>query len=319
VNVISSPEIKVGISACLLGENVRYDGGHTLDPFLAGNLGQYVRFVPVCPEVECGLPVPREPMRLEGDPEHPRLVTRQSRIDHTERMLTWAGRRMEELVREELAGFVFKSRSPSSGMERVKVYTGSGMVRKGVGLFARELMRRLPLLPVEEEGGLQDPGLRENFIERLFVYRRWLHLLRDKPSRGGLVEFHTDHKLLVMAHSPAHYRELGRLVARAAEHDREALFAAYERLLMTALRLRATPRKNANVLQHLMGFFKKQLSAAEKQELQEVIDQYRREILPLIVPVTLINHYVRQYGEPYLARQWYLHPHPVELKLRNHA
>jgi uncharacterized protein YbgA (DUF1722 family)/uncharacterized protein YbbK (DUF523 family) len=316
---MSGGDIKVGISACLLGEKVRYDGGHTLDPFLASTLGQYVRFVPVCPEVECGLPVPREAMRLEGDPEHPRLMTRHTRIDHTGRMLAWAGGRVEELAREELAGFIFKSRSPSSGMERVKVYTATGMVKKGVGMFARELMRRLPLLPVEDEGRLQDPGLRENFIERLFVYQRWRQLRRDHPGRGGLVEFHTDHKLLVLAHSTEHYRELGRLVARAAEHEPGELFAAYERLLMTALRLKTTPRKNANVLQHIMGYFKKQLTADEKRELQEVVDQYRRELLPLIVPVTLINHYVRKYGEQYLARQWYLHPHPIELKLRNHA
>lgn len=316
---MSSDEIKVGISACLLGEKVRYDGGHQLDPFLASTLGQFVRFVPVCPEVECGLPVPREPMRLEGDPEHPRLITRHTRIDHTERMLSWAGRRVEELAREELAGFIFKSKSPSSGMERVKVYTATGMVKKGVGMFARELMARLPLLPVEDEGRLHDPGLRENFIERLFVYQRWRRLLRDNPRRGGLVEFHANHKLLIMAHSPEHERELGRLVARAAEHDPGELFATYERLLMAGLRLKATPKKNANVLQHLMGYFKKQLSADEKKELQEVIDNTRQELLPLIVPITLINHYVRKYGEPYLVRQWYLHPHPIELKLRNHA
>ncbi|MDA8164780.1 MAG: DUF523 and DUF1722 domain-containing protein [Desulfobacteraceae bacterium] len=314
-----SDEIKVGISACLLGEKVRYDGGHKLDPYLAGTLGRYVRFVPVCPEVECGLPVPREAMRLEGDPGHPRLVTRHTRIDHTERMLAWAGRRVEELAREELSGFIFKSRSPSSGMERVKVSTATGMARKGVGLFARELMRRLPLLPAEDEGRLQDPGLRENFIERLFVYRRWQQLLQESPGRGGLVGFHTEHKLMVLAHSPERYRELGRLVAQAKEHGFGELLAAYERLLMTALRLRATPRKNANVLQHLMGYFKKQLAPDEKQELLEVIDQYRRELLPLIVPVTLVNHYVRKYGEDYLARQWYLRSHPIELKLRNHA
>ncbi|MEJ2033080.1 MAG: DUF523 and DUF1722 domain-containing protein [Deltaproteobacteria bacterium] len=316
---MSSDEIKVGISACLLGEKVRYDGGHQLDPFLASTLGRFVRFVPVCPEVECGLPVPREPMRLEGDPGHPRLMTRHTRIDHTERMLAWAGRRVEELAQENLSGFIFKSKSPSSGMERIKVYTETGMVKKGVGMFARELMARLPLLPVEDEGRLHDPGLRENFIERLFVYQRWRRLLRDNPGRGGLVEFHTDHKLLIMAHSPEHERKLGRLVAQAAEHDPKELFTTYERQLMAGLRLKATPKKNANVLQHLMGYFKKQLSADEKKELQEVIDNTRREILPLIVPITLINHYVRKYGEPYLARQWYLHPHPIELKLRNHA
>jgi uncharacterized protein YbgA (DUF1722 family)/uncharacterized protein YbbK (DUF523 family) len=316
------PKIRLGISACLLGQKVRYDGGHQLDHFITDTLGRYVEFVPVCPEVESGLEVPREAMRLVGDPAAPRLLTIRTRIDHTERLLTWAQKRVRELEAEDLCGFIFKSKSPSSGMERVKVYndppTGSPET-KGVGLFARLFMEHFPLLPVEDEGRLHDPVLRENFIERIFVFKRWRELLAARSGLGGLVTFHTRHKLLILAHSPESYRELGKLVARGKELPASELYERYQSRLMEALRLKATPSKNANVLHHLMGYFKKDLSAGEKQELLEIIDNYRRGYLPLVVPVTLINHYVRKYQQPYLADQFYLHPHPVELQLRNHV
>lgn len=312
--------IKLGISACLLGQKVRYDGGHTLDHFITETLGRFVDFVPVCPETEAGFGIPREPMRLVGEPDSPRLLTVRSKIDHTDQMLSWARNRVTELEKEQLCGFIFKSRSPSSGMERVKVYNEHGMaVKKGVGLFAREFMTHFPLLPVEDEGRLHDPKLRENFIERIFVFRRWRSLLARKKSRGGLVAFHTAHKLLIMSHSQKHYRMMGRLVAHAKDFSLEEVFSQYETLLMEALRLKTTIKKNTNVLLHMMGYFKKNLSKDEKNELLKIIEQYRSEFVPLIVPVTLINHYVRKYGQDYLAEQYYLHPHPVELKLRNHV
>lgn len=314
------PKIRLGISSCLLGDAVRYDGQHKLDRYLRDTLGRYVEWVPVCPEVECGLPVPREAMRLVGDPERPRLVTQRTGVDLTERMLAWAGGRLKALEAEDLCGFVFKSGSPSSGMERVKVYTEKGMPEKvGVGLFAGAFMSHFPLLAVEEEGRLHDPVLRENFVERIFTYRRWREAAGTGRGRGNLVDFHTREKLLVLSHSPKHYQELGRLVAAAKDHPAEELYRRYEELLVDALRLKATPRKNANVLQHALGYFKKQLSAGEKQELLEVIEQYRTELVPLIVPVTLVNHYVRKYDQPYLGLQTYLNPHPVELQLRNHV
>ncbi len=312
-------KLRLGISACLLGENVRYDGGHKLDRFLRDVLGPHVEYVPVCPEVECGLGVPREPMRLVGDPADPRLVTRQTKIDHTERMKLWAASRVRELERERLCGFIFKSGSPSSGMERVRVYAASGAaVKRGVGLFARAFVERFPLLPVEDEGRLNDLALRENFIERVFVQRRWQDVEATR-ARGPLVEFHTRHKLLVLSHSPKHYRKLGPLVARAKALPADELRRRYAAILADALRLKATPAKHCNVLLHLMGYFKEDLSADEKRELLEVFDTYRAEHVPLIVPVTLVNHYVRKYGQQYLQAQWYLNPHPVELRLRNHA
>jgi uncharacterized protein YbgA (DUF1722 family)/uncharacterized protein YbbK (DUF523 family) len=313
-------KIKLGISTCLLGENVRYDGGHKLDRFLTDTLGQYVEYVPVCPEVECGLPIPRESMHLEGDPESPQLVTLRTKQDMTERMVSWAKKRVVELEKEGLCGFIFKSDSPSSGMERVRVYNEKGMpVKKGVGMFARIFMEHFPLLPAEDEGRLHDPGLRENFIERIFILKRWREALAKKESRGTVVDFHTMHKLLILSHSPKHYQIMGKLVAKAKEIPLKDLFQQYQTILMEALLLKTTPKKNANVLMHMMGYFKEQLSSDEKQELLEVIDHYRQEYIPLIVPMTLINHYVRKYDQPYLKQQVYLNPHPLELQLRNHV
>ena len=314
------PKPRVGISACLLGESVRFDGGHKHDRYLTDTLGLYFDWVPVCPEVECGLPTPRESMHLEGDPESPRLVTTRTHEDKTEQERSWARRRVEELANEDLCGFIFKKDSPSSGMRNVRVYDENGVPRKvGVGIFSRIFMDRFPLLPVEEEGRLHDPHLRESFIERIFCLKRYRDFLASDGGVGGLVEFHTDHKMLIMAHHVEAYRQLGRLVAHARELPRDELFARYEQLMLRALSTRATPRKNANVLMHMMGYLKEQLSADEKQEMLQLIDRYKGEIVPLIVPATLMNHYVRKYGEAYLARQWYLHPHPVELQLRNHA
>jgi len=313
-------QLRIGLSTCLLGENVRFDGGHKRDRFVTDTLGQFLEFVPVCPEMECGLGVPRESMRLVGKPESPRLVTNRTKIDHTERMITWARKRVQELEKEDLCGFIFKSRSPSSGMERVRVYNEKGIPeKKGVGMFARIFMEHFPLLPVEEDGRLHDIRLRENFIERIFALKRWRDLLDEKRSRGRLVAFHTQHKLLILSHSQKHSRILGKLVAAAKSISPKQLYPQYQSLFMETLKLKATVKKNINVLQHMMGYFKKQLSADEKHELLETFDQYREGYIPLIVPLTLIKHYVRKYDQPYLKQQVYLNPHPIELKLRNHA
>ena len=313
-------KIRLGISACLMGQNVRYNGGHTHDPFLTRTLGQYVDYVPVCPEVECGLPVPREAMRLVGDPANPILVTVKTGIDMTKQMKTWAKERLDALQEENLCGFIFKSKSPSSGMERVKVYDANGVPsNSGVGIWARMFMDRFPLLPVEEEGRLHDPVLRENFIQRIFVFKRFQELRTKGIRRGGLVDFHTRHKLLIMAHSPSHYRAMGKWVADIKNQEHESLYDDYAALLNSAMCLRSTIAKNVNVLMHIMGYFKKQLSADEKQELLEIIDQFKNHYVPLVVPITLINHYVRKYQEPYLKTQVYLAPHPSELGLRNHV
>ena len=313
-------QLRIGLSTCLLGENVRFDGGHKRDRFVTDTLGQFLEFVPVCPEMECGLGVPRESMRLVGKPESPRLVTNRTKIDHTERMITWARKRVQELEKEDLCGFIFKSRSPSSGMERVRVYNEKGIPeKKGVGMFARIFMEHFPLLPVEEDGRLHDIRLRENFIERIFALKRWRDLLDEKRSRGRLVAFHTQHKSLILSHGQKYSRILGKLVAAAKNISPKQLYPQYQALFMEALKLKTTVKKNINVLQHMMGYFKKQLSADEKHELLETFNQYREGYIPLIVPLTLIKHYVRKYDQPYLKQQVYLNPHPIELKLRNHA
>jgi uncharacterized protein YbgA (DUF1722 family) len=205
-------------------------------------------------------------------------------------------------------------------MIRVKVYTEKGMpVKKGVGMFARAFMEHFPLIPAEDDGRLHDPQIRENFIERIFALRRWRETISQGKNMGNLIDFHTRSKLLILSHSPKHAKLMGKLVAEGRQMPVKELYAQYEAALMEALRLKTTPQKNLNVLQHLMGYFKKQLSKDEKQELLEVFDDYRQEFLPLLVPITLVNHYVRKYDQQYLKVQTYLNPHPVELKLRTHV
>ncbi len=311
---------RIGVSSCLLGEKVRYDGGHRADRWLTDVLGPHVEFVPVCPEVGCGLPAPREAMRLTGDPVDPRLVTIWMGIDHTARMERFCRRALVELQRANLCGFVFKANSPSCGMERVKVYgQGSAPARSGVGIFARALMQRLPLLPVEEEGRLQDARIRENFLERVFVMHRWRGLLARGRSRRRLAEFHADHKLVLMAHGAAPLGEMGRLVTQVKDLSLPETFRRYLERLMRALRQTATVKRHTHVLWHVFSHFERDLTPDERQELIEVIDSYRRERVPLSVPITLVNHFVQKFRCPYLARQAYLNPHPLDLKLRNHV
>ncbi|QWV94416.1 DUF523 and DUF1722 domain-containing protein [Geomonas oryzisoli] len=315
----SGAPIKIGVSSCLLGEKVRYDGGHKHDPYITAVLGRFFSFVPVCPEVECGMTTPREAMRLEGDPEKPRLMTHRSRIDKTEQMLEFCRNKVEQLAHEDLCGFVFKKGSPSSGLFRVKVYREGMAPATGSGLFAAAVARRFPQLPMEEEGRLNDPVLRENFIERVFAFRRWKDFLGQGPDLGKLVQFHTCQKLLIMSHSTQLYRELGALVARGKELPLAELLERYQELYMKALELHATVKKQTNVLMHIMGYFKKELSADEKQELLQLIGQYHDGMVPLVVPLTMLKHYVAKYRQEYLRQQVYLSPHPAELMLRNHV
>lgn len=318
MNTIS--KIRVGISTCLLGENVRYDGGHKHDPFLTETLGRYFEWVPVCPEVEIGLGTPRESLRLAGSPESPRMVAPRSGKDHTDMMRQFAVGRVEKLAASGIHGYVLKKDSPSCGMSRVRVYGDSGMAtRTGRGLFADVLMRRLPMLPVEEEGRLQDPVLRENFIERVFAHCRWTQFVVARPRAGEMVEFHARQKLALMAHSPEHYRQLGRLVAKAGRTPMDELLPAYGAALMQCLTVHATAKRHANVLQHLLGYLKKELDAADKAELVRLVEDYRNGLVPLVVPLTLLMHHFRRHPVPWIEGQTYLNPYPAELMLRNHV
>lgn len=310
-------KVKIGISSCLLGNPVRWNAGHKLDRYLTNILGQFVEYVPVCPEVEAGFGVPRESVRLVGDPEDPRMITFKSKKDLTNQMKRWAKKRVKELEKEDLCGYIFKSDSPSSGMIRVKVYSEKGMPRKvGVGMFARAFMDHFPRIPCEDDGRLRNAAIRENFIERIFTLKRWRDIAAKSPKMGKLVDFHSRNKLLLLSHSQKHYRIMGKLVANGKKLPPRELFDQYEQLLLETLALKTTVKKNQNVLLHLMGYFKKQLTPDEKQELLEVFEQYRSGYVPLLVPLTLINHYVRKYDQPYLKIQTYLNPHPLELKLR---
>ena len=317
---ISKPvlAVRVGISRCLLGDAVRYDGGHKRNSFLVDVLGSVVEWVPVCPEVEAGMTTPREAIRLVGDARKPHLVTVKSGQDLTTIMSSFSTRRVAELEANDLSGYVFKKDSPSCGMERVRVLNHQGMpARNGIGIFAKTFMEQFPLIPVEEEGRLCDPVLRDNFIERVFSYHRWRLLMLGPISRKCVVEFHTAHKYALLAHSRDHYQALGHLTAQSDRYRPKDLIERYGRIFMEALKVKATVRKHVNVLHHLVGFFKFRLNPDERAELEGVIEDYHKGIVPLVVPLTLIKHYVKTFEITYIQNQVYLHPHPKELMLRN--
>jgi uncharacterized protein YbgA (DUF1722 family)/uncharacterized protein YbbK (DUF523 family) len=312
--------IRMGVSSCLLGKEVRFDGGHKRDRFMTDLLGRFVEWVPVCPEVEVGMGTPRPALRLVGGGDDVRMVEIKSRRDHTRAMRTYSARRVRALRALDLCGYVFKKDSPSCGMTRVKIYPESGMPRReGRGLYASALMEAFPNLPVEDEGRLNDAKLRENFIERVFAYQRVQGLFRARWTAGQVVDFHTAHKLQLMAHSTVAYRELGRLVAKVKRMDRSSFRDRYESGFMAALEPIATPGRTANMLQHAAGHLKKFLDPASRGELSELIHDYRKGLIPLIVPVTLIGHHARRYEVDYLNGQVFLEPHPKELMLRNHV
>lgn len=318
MNDPSAPAIKIGISSCLLGREVRFDGGHKKDAFIDRVLSRYFEFVPVCPEVEIGLGIPRDPIRLERRKGRVRVVgVKQPDLDVTGSLAECARGMVKDNGR--LSGYIFKSKSPSCGMERVKVYdkTSGIPAMDGIGEFARVVMALWPDLPVEEEGRLNDPVLRENFIERVFTYERWQRLREAGLNAAAIVDFHTRHKLLIMSHSQQAYRELGREVAACGDEEPDRFGKRYIARLMTTLRVRATRKNHTNVLKHVQGFLKDRIDPEDKQELSEIIERYRTGQVPLVVPITLLNHHFRRHPNDYLQRQWYLNPHPPEMMLRN--
>lgn len=312
--------IRVGVSSCLLGNEVRFDGGHKHDHFVTDGLGPFVELIPVCPEVELGMGIPRETVRLVRDGQEVRMVAERSGKDHTAAMTAWASRRVRQIEKLDLCGYILKKNSPSCGMERVRVYGRGGIPsRDGVGMFAAELMRRMPSLPIEEEGRLNDPPLRESFIERVFAYRRVKSFFGGTWRSGDLVAFHAAHKLQLLAHAPVVYRDLGRLVADVKRTSRPEMARQYTAGFMAGLARRATVGKNVNVLQHMLGYFRGRLDDSDRKELERVVDDYSKRLVPLIVPITLIRHHVRRCEVEYLMNQVYLSPHPKELMLRNHV
>ena len=302
---------------------MRYDGSHKRDAFLTVTLGRFVEWVPVCPELEIGMGVPREAIRLvasaDGVPsgsERVRLLGVERGTDWTARMTGFSLERVQELSSLELCGYVLKQDSPSCGMDRVPV---AGSSRRGRGLFAEALLTALPDLPVEEEGRLSDPAVRENFVERLFAYRRVRTLFSGRWTVGGLVRFHTAHKLQLLSHSRAGYTALGGLVAGAGTTKVRELAVVYERMFMRTLARLATPGRHTDVMMHIVGHLKQSIDVADRDELLGSIEDYRNRLVPLVVPITLIRHHVRRLGVHFLREQVYLDPHPRALSLRNHV
>ena len=310
----NTQQIQVGISACLLGQQVRFDGGHKRSEFVEKELSRYFSFIPVCPELAIGLGVPRKAIRLVKRDELIHVEASDGSFDVTDKLTSFAQKKTAEFG--YLAGYILCAKSPSCGMERVKIYTPQGAMKEGTGVYARILMEQNPLLPVEEDGRLCDPVLRENFVTRVFAYHDWLRLQADGISRGKLIAFHSRYKYLLFAHQPAAYKALGKLLGDAVELPLEQLSARYISGLMLGLQHRVSRKNHTNVLQHLQGYFKKQLTPAQKAELQNTIDKYRRGVVPLMSPMTLLQHYLREYPNPYLASQVYLNPHPEDLALR---
>ena len=315
----TTQRLRIGISSCLLGEPVRFNGGHARDRSLLELLGPYVEWVPVCPEVGAGMGIPREAVRLVGDVHAPRLVGATTGQDWTEAMRIWTEAQLEHLALLDLDGYIFKSRPPTCGLFRVKVYDHNGIPHKeGRGLFAEALVRRFPLLPVEEEGRLQDSLLRENFIDRLFAYHRLRQFLQENPSPQTLVRFHTAHKLTLMSHSPKHLKSLGQLVAKAGNAPWEELLESYAQQFMSAMNVMATRKKHANVLFHLAGYLRDYLLPEDRAELHTLIEDYRQGLVPLITPIVLLRHHFRRFPvHPWIRTQVYLEPYPKELRLRN--
>ncbi len=312
--------VRLGVSSCLLGEAVRFDGGHSRAGFVVDTLGEWFEWVSVCPEMEIGMGTPRPTIRIEETTGQERLVAPSTGEDFTERMVRYAGKRVRQLMKADLDGYILKKSSPSCGLERIRVYGPKGHTRRnGVGFFASALVDRWPALPVEEDGRLNDASIRENFIEQVFCRNRWRVLKHRGLTRRRLIAFHTAHKLLLLAHNQAGYRRMGKLVGEAGRISDREMFAAYEDELHSVMATRPTRKKHVNVLQHAMGHLKKLIDSRDKQEMLGAITDYGRGLLPLIVPMTLLQFNIRKYEIGYLIGQLYFDPHPRELMLRNHA
>jgi uncharacterized protein YbgA (DUF1722 family)/uncharacterized protein YbbK (DUF523 family) len=315
-------KIKIGVSSCLVGEKVRWNGDHKQDSYVKGTLSKYFEYVSICPEVEVGMGTPRETVDLYGTLKKPKMISKKTQTDWTSKMNRYIEDRVAKLANDDLCGYIFKSKSPSCGLGKIPVYDeyDKNKARHGAGMFAGAFIKTNPFVPVEDEGRLHDPKIRENFIVRIFCFSRLkIELLNKKAKPGTLVKFHTQHKFLLLSHSRKHYQTLGKIVAEVKSNPWKTVLSTYIFTFMEALTLKSTPKKNTDVLLHMMGFLKKILTKGEKEGIFSAIEDYRNELLPLIVPVTLIRYQVKKHNIEYLLDQVYLNPHPKELMLRNHV
>ena len=309
-------KILIGISSCLLGHEVRYDGAHKYQSYIEQTLGQYFAFRPFCPEVESGMGIPRPAVQLLETAAGIRCVgVKDASMDVTERLQAVSRQQHDWLG--GICGYILKKDSPSCGMQRVKVYKNQTPVRKGVGIFADYLQSSFPELPVEEEGRLGDPVLRENFVQRVFVLQRWRQLCAEPLGAHALMTFHSRHKLIAMSHDQNTAKELGRIIAGLQANDLPNGAQQYISLLMACLKKPATRKNHVNVLQHIQGYLKTKLDDDDKQELVECIERYRLAQIPLIVPLTLLRHHFRRQPDAFIDASYYMQPHPGELALLN--
>lgn len=313
---MTQKKIKIGVSSCLLGEKVRHDGGSKKQNFITDVLSHYFEFIPTCPEVDIGLGVPRPTIHLIKDPKSPRLVfTKDHSRDITEKMTRYSKKRCKQL--NDVCGYIFKKNSPTCGPD-VKVYQNVPKPPKmGKGIFFNTFCEQYPLIPVLDEGRLNDPMLRENLIERIYLFSRWQGMVSSGVTAKKLVDFHTRHKLALMAHNVSAYKRLGQLIAQLDKKFIKPQAENYIHELMQAFKLMASNKKVSNVLYHCLGYLKKDITAKDKHELTNQIEQYRQGKLPVIVPITLLKHHFMHYPNDYMAQQTFLNPYPDELMLRN--
>lgn len=308
--------IKIGISSCLLGENVRFDSGHKKNGYVTGVLKDYFEFIPFCPEVEIGLGIPREPIRLVTINDEVRCKgTKNDDLDVTDALHNIAEK--QKAWHEELCGYILKRDSPSCGMERVKVYNKGMPTKKGVGIYTKKMIENFPSLPMEEEGRLEDVHLRENFIGRVYIYARWKEMFKQRVTVSQLQAFHANHKYIFMSHDQTRAKSLGALLTGNKEDSFELLTFKYFTEMMSLLKVTATRSNHVNTLQHIQGYLKRDLDADDKQELNTVIADYRQGLLPIIVPITLLRHHFRKHPNDYITKSFYMSPHPGELMLLN--
>ena len=335
---IPDPEkqITLGISSCLLGHKVRYNGGHKRSSFCVNTLARFFHFEPICPELAIGLGIPREPIRLVGKLADSSLSAEKSsssapgkklnirvvgtdnaELDVTDDLVQY-GRQMAGQL-SHICGYILMQKSPSCGMDRVKVYHQNGhpLGESAPGAYAGAFMDSCPLLPVEEEGRLHDPVLRENFFTRVYAYYSWQKMVLAQPSYNALVEFHAMYKYMIMAHYPQGYKRLGQIVARGRESSLPALLEEYFEAFMTALKRRANRKSHTNAMMHILGYVKKSVAGKERNQLLTLIEEYRQGMVPLIAPMTMLRHFIENHGSPYIQKQTYLTPHPDQLGLRN--
>lgn len=313
---ISDQKIPVGISSCLLGEKVRYDGSHKHHSYIVSTLGEYFEYRSFCPEMSIGLGVPRKPIRLVYRDDEVRCVgVDDPDFDVTDKLHESA--QGQKLWHEKIYAYIVKKDSPSCGMERVKVYTNDVPRRSGAGIYTKTFMQNFPYLPVEEEGSIGDAVLRENFIKRVFVYKRWRDMLDDEPDIKQLTRFHAQHKLILYSHNQDKARKLGNRLSAIRAEEVLGFSEEYISRLMEILKIPATRKNHVNVLQHIQGYLKKHLDPDDKAELTQLIEEYRLGLVPLIVPVTLLRHHFRKYPHPYILDSYYMNPHPRELMLLN--